>query len=103
MRFLVEVRIPVEVGNAGLKDGSFIKQIQQYFADVKPEAAYFTVSCGQRTVYLVVDMASADKMVSIGEPLWIDWKADVTYRPVMLLDDLKKAMPDLKKIFKARK
>ncbi|MFQ6032598.1 MAG: hypothetical protein ACE5K2_06725 [Candidatus Zixiibacteriota bacterium] len=103
MRFLVEVRIPVKVGNARLKDGSLLKQIENYLNDVKPEAVYFTLANGQRTIYLVLDLESADKMPEIGEPLWLDWKADIHLTPVMNAEDFKKAGASIQKVLEARK
>lgn len=101
MRFLVEVRIPIEAGNAGLKDGTLLQQLQNYLHEVKPEAVYFTVH-GQRTVYLVVNIESADKMPEIAEPLWLDWKADVYVTPVMGAEDFEKAGAGIQRVLQAR-
>jgi hypothetical protein len=37
----MKVSIPVDVGNAKIKDGSLPKTIQSILAEQKPEAAYF--------------------------------------------------------------
>lgn len=103
MKFLVEVRIPTEVGNAGLLDGSFLRQQQKYLEDVKPEVVYFSAMHGQRTIYMVIDIQSADKLSQIAEPLWLDWKADVRFTPVMTGEDFEKAAPALQKVVEARK
>ena len=53
MRFLVKAEIPIEAGNAMIRDPHFPKQIEEILADIKPEAVYFTLDGGQRTIYLV--------------------------------------------------
>jgi len=42
MRMMLKVSIPVDTGNAAIRDGSIVKKIQTILADLKPEAAYFT-------------------------------------------------------------
>ena len=49
MRFLVKVNMPVEAGNRLAKAGNLGTTIQSILADLKPEAAYFTDTNGQRT------------------------------------------------------
>ncbi len=50
MKFLIKAMIPVEMGNKLIKDGSLFTRMNEYFARVKPEALYFTITGGQRTV-----------------------------------------------------
>jgi hypothetical protein len=69
---------------------------------VKPEAVYFTVRDGQRTMILVVNIPSEDKMVAITEPLWLDWNASVTCTPAMSLADLQKSGKDMERLAKER-
>ena len=47
MRMMLKVRIPVEAGNAGFKDGSLGKTIQETMEVLKPESAYFFAEDGQ--------------------------------------------------------
>ena len=47
MRMMLKVSIPVEAGNAGFKDGSLGKGIQEAMETLKPEAAYFFAENGQ--------------------------------------------------------
>lgn len=68
-----------------------LPKMQKYMNDVKPEAVYFAVAGGQRTVYLVVNLESEDKLPEIVEPLWLDWEADVSFLPVMTPEGLEKA------------
>ena len=103
MRCLVQVQIPVEVGNAGLLDGSLLPKIQRYLSDVKPEAVYFSPASGQRTIYIFLNIESSDKLVDIAEPLWLDLQADVDVIPVMNADDFQKAAAGIQRVVQARK
>ena len=38
-------------------------------ADIKPEAAYFAIDGGQRTIYFVVTVENAEDIPGIAEPL----------------------------------
>jgi hypothetical protein len=40
MRFMLTFRIPMEQGNAAVKDGSIAQTIQSILEELKPEAAY---------------------------------------------------------------
>jgi hypothetical protein len=77
-------------------------KIKKYVDAVKPEAVYFTVRDGQRTMFAVVNVPSEDKMVAMMEPLWLDWDADVTCTPAMSLADLEKSGKDFEKLAKER-
>lgn len=103
MRCIVEGVIPAEAGNRGIMDGSLPSKIKRYLDAVKPEAVYFTVRNGQRTIVAVVNFPSEDKMVAFNEPLWLDWGASVTVTPAMSLADLEKAGKDMEKLAKERK
>jgi hypothetical protein len=91
MRFLVKATIPLEAGNDMVRDPEFQSRMAEVMGDLKPEAAYFTIGDGQRTMYLIVNMNDASEMVRIAEPLWLAFEADVDVVPVMLQEDLQKA------------
>jgi hypothetical protein len=93
MRFIMKIRFPVDAGNAALKDPEFGKKMQEYLADVKAEAAYFTTVDGQRGGYIVLDLADASQIPAIAEPLFQWLSADVEILPVMTPEDLGKASP----------
>jgi hypothetical protein len=98
MRFIIEATLPVEVGNEAIRDGSLLQKVNEYIGTVKPEAVYFGVANGQRTMFVIVDLPSSEKLVSVTEPLWLLLEADVTYIPVMNADDFAKARPDLERL-----
>ncbi len=93
MRFMIKFKIPVESGNAMLRDPEFGQKMTTLLADMKAEASYFTLGDGQRTGYIVVNIEDASQLPAFGEPLWFWLKADVEMFPVMAPQDLQKAGP----------
>ncbi len=89
MRVLMKVSIPVEAGNAGIKDGSLPKTIMEFTEQVKPEAAYFTPLGGTRTALFVFDMADPSEIPPTVEPFFLKFNAAVDIVPVMDAADLK--------------
>ncbi len=97
MRFLVIAHMSTEAGNKAVKDPNMAKNLEDYVNSVKAEAAYFTEVNGERSMFFVVDMQSADMMVAISEPLYQTFNARVEVKPVMTLEDVKKGMQTLAK------
>ena len=95
MRFVVRARITTEAGNKMLNDPRFIQKIEEYITKTKAEGAYFFESGGDRTMTFIIEIQSADQIPSIAEPLFQDLGANVEFHPVMLLDDLKKAIQNV--------
>jgi hypothetical protein len=88
MRMQLKVSIPVEKGNAAIKDGSLPKTIEETLAKLKAEAAYFTVQDGVRTGFIYFDMTNQSDMVAAGEPLFMGLDAEIDLTPAMTPDDL---------------
>ena len=101
MRFLVKATIPVKAGNELVQDEDFQGRMDRILGAIKPEAAYFGVNGGQRTVFLAVEMTDASQIPTIVEPLWLNLKADIEITPVMSKADMTKAAPAIKKAAKA--
>ncbi len=95
MRFMITCRIPMEEGNAAIKDGSLPQTMQSIMEDLKPEAAYFGDMEGARGGYFVVNMDDASQIPAISEPLFLGLGAPVQIHPVMTPEDLQKAGPSL--------
>ena len=102
MRCMIECWIPAETGNCAVLDGTLPAKMKKYLESVKPEAVYFTIKDGQRTMYAVINIPSEDRMVAMMEPLWLDWDASVTCTPAMSLADLVKSGKDMEKLAKDR-
>jgi hypothetical protein len=100
MRFLLKVNIPVESGNAAAKAGKLGTTIQSILSELKPEAAYFTDSDGQRTGFIVFEMQDASQIPAIAEPWFLAFNASIELHPVMLPADLAKAGGAIEKAVK---
>jgi hypothetical protein len=92
MRMMLRWTVPVEKGNAMVKDGSMGTMIESVIARTKPEAAYFFPHEGKRAGQLFFDMKDPADIAGIAEMLFSIGNADVEFAPVMNGDDLKKAL-----------
>jgi hypothetical protein len=95
MRCLMRVSIPVEGGNAAIRNGSLSKSIQSILADLKPEAAYFCDWAGVRTGFIVFDMQDVSQIPAVAEPWFLAFNAAVEIHPAMTPADLAKAGPGI--------
>lgn len=95
MKYLIRVRFPVEAGNKALQDPKFGDKLQSILKEIKAETTYFTPIEGQRGIFIVTNFDDASKIATISEKFWYFGKADVEFLPVMLLEDLKKAVPEI--------
>lgn len=100
MRFLLKVNIPVEAGNAAAKAGKLGATIESILAELKPEAAYFTDTNGERTGLIFFDMQDVSQIPAIAEPWFLAFNAAVEIHPVMRPEDLAKAAGAIKKAVK---
>jgi hypothetical protein len=100
MRVLLKVTMPVEKGNAGIKDGSLGKTIQSILADLEPEAAYFAAEDGKRAAFIVFEMQDPSQIPAVAEPWFLAFNASVEVRPVMNAEDLAKAEGDMERAAK---
>jgi len=97
MRTLVKVTIPVEAGNAAIKDDRLGKIMQTTMETLKPEAAYFFGYHGRRSAWFVFDLKSSADIPSIAEPFFLGFNADVEFFPVMNAEDLKAGLGKITK------
>jgi hypothetical protein len=95
MRVMMKVILPVEEANRYAKSKKLAGTIQAILAEQKPEAVYFTASCGRRTAYIFLDMKNSSDMARLAEPWFLAFNAAVDIRPVMAPEDLAKAAPDI--------
>jgi Domain of unknown function (DUF3303) len=97
MRMMMRVTIPVERGNAALRDGSLPKIVQSALEELEPEAAYFTtMSGGLRGGFMVFDLKDASDLPRIAEPFFQGLNAAIEFSPVMNANDLKAGVSKLK-------
>jgi len=95
MRFLVKATIPVKAGNELVGDPQFGKRMESILSDIKPEAVYFAIEGGQRTIYLITNVKEASQTPAIAEPLWLSLKANVEFIPLMDQADMDRALPSI--------
>jgi hypothetical protein len=89
MRMMMRVSIPVEQGNAAIKDGSLANAFQLFMDSAKPEAAYFVADRGKRTAYFFFDLKQPSDIPSIAEPFFAKLHAAIYVTPAMNPDDVK--------------
>jgi hypothetical protein len=101
MRMLMKVTIPVESGNAAIRNGTLGKTIQRILDDLKPEAAYFAEDEGKRTGYIFFDMKESSQLPAAAEPWFLAFNATLTVRPAMNVQDLTAAGPGMQRAVEA--
>lgn len=89
MRMLLKVSIPVADGNRTIRDGSLPAIMEKAIAQLRPEAAYFTVENGNRTAFIFFDLHDVTIIPSIAEPLFMGFNAQIDLTPVMNADDMR--------------
>ncbi|MGA3108374.1 MAG: hypothetical protein ABSD99_02810 [Candidatus Bathyarchaeia archaeon] len=92
MKFLIRLHMPTESGNRMLQDPNFPKKLEGVLNQIKPEAVYFAPIEGERGIYMVVNIPSADMIAGIGEPLWMTFNCKLDFTPLMELSDLQKGL-----------
>ncbi len=100
MRMLMIASMPIEKGNAVMKDGSFGKIMHSILEEQKPESVYFSTRDGQRTAYLVMNINDASEIPKIAEPWFLAFNASIDIQPVMVPQDLAKATPAIEEAVK---
>jgi hypothetical protein len=86
---MMKVTIPVEPGNAAIKNGTLAQIVGGVLEQVNAEAAYFGATDGVRSGYIVFDLKSPADIPSIAEPLFLGLNAGVEFMPVMDVADMK--------------
>jgi|MudIll2142460700_1097286.scaffolds.fasta_scaffold565189_1 hypothetical protein len=97
MRTILKIKMPVETGNAAIKNGSLQRGIGSLMETLKPEAAYFYPEDGKRTALFVFNMQDAAQMPVILEPLFEGLDAAISLTPVMNFEDLQKGLAEMVK------
>src|SRR5215218_3324137 len=88
MRFMLTFRVPMDEGNAGIKDGSLGQTLETIIDELKPEAAYFGPIEGARGGYLVVNFDDPSQLPAVAEPLFVGLGATIQIGPVFTPDEL---------------
>jgi hypothetical protein len=91
MRMMLTASIPHEPFNTLVREGKAGAIIGRILEELKPEAVYFMEQNGRRCGVLIINFSDTSKIPSFAEPFFLNFNADVRFRPVMLPDDLGKA------------
>lgn len=92
MRTLLKAVVDVEAGNKAVSDGTMGEILASVFEMVKPEASYFFPENGKRSAWIIFDLKDPSQIPLITEPLFLRFKADVSFTPVMNLEDLQRGL-----------
>ena len=95
MRTLAIISIDTAAGNPAIRNGELAKVIGETLERFKPEAAYFGLKDGKRTMFMVFDMQDASQMPPLAEPFFMGLDAEISLEPVMNADDLRKGLGGL--------
>jgi len=91
MRMLLHVTFPLEPFNTYVKDGTAGAKMKRILDEMKPEAAYFMDSNGQRSGMLFFHMDHTSQIPTYAEPWFLTFNAKCHFKPVMNPEDLGKA------------
>ena len=100
MRFMIKAELPVERANEVAVEGKMGETIQSILEDLEPEAAYFSLTNGDRTAYIFVDIKDASEIPAFAEPWFLAFDANLEIVPVMTPEDLGKAGPAIDRAVK---
>lgn len=100
MRIMLKATMPVDASNEAIRNGKLNKTLDQVIAELKPEAAYFLLEGGQRTVLMVINMAESSQIPRTVEPFFLTVNAKVQLIPCMNRDDLEKGLSGLQDMIK---
>jgi hypothetical protein len=95
MRMMMKVKMEAEAASRAIADGSMPKVMEQTFAQLQPEAAYFGPEGGMRTAFMVFDLKDPSQLPPLSEPLFRTLNAKVEMFPVMDREDLQKGLQQL--------
>src|SRR3954464_5763256 len=92
MRMMLKTQVPVEDGNEAIKNRYMQGIIEETMQRIQPQAIYFFIDDGMRSVIAVFDMKDSSDIPAVAEPIFMALNADVQFTPVMTLDDLKQGL-----------
>jgi len=92
MRMMLKIRMPTDLGNQAIKDGSLGKILEDTIGKLKAEAAYFIADDGMRCAMIFFDMKDSAEIPVVAEPLFAGLGAELELVPVMNADDLRKGL-----------
>jgi len=95
MRVLMTVRMDTEKANKAIADKSLAQKMQSVLDRIKPEAAYFGSTDGQRTAFIVFDLEDPTGIPAVAEPFFQHLGAKIDFMPVMDFKDVQAGLAKL--------
>jgi hypothetical protein len=89
MKMLLRVVMPIEPFNAMTKKGTVGKVLGKILEDLKPEAAYFTLTDGERTLLAVININKPGDYVKYAEPFFLQFDAECSFDIILTPEELK--------------
>ncbi|MDG0816502.1 hypothetical protein [Bdellovibrio svalbardensis] len=96
MHFLTKISIPNEAGNKFISSKDFNQKMDGLISNLKPEATYFCVENGVRTIFAFVNIENSYEIPAKAEPFWLAMSANVEFIPAMNAQDFSKAAAGIK-------
>ena len=91
MKMLLKVVFPNESFNSLVTNGTAGKNLEKIMGELKPEAAYFTLSEGKRCLLMVININKPGDYVNYAEPFFLQFNAGIKYDITMSPEELKAA------------
>lgn len=95
MRVMLRAHIDTPAGNEAIKSGALPTAMKKLMDNLKPEAAYFGLSEGVRTCWIVFDMQDSAKMPPLLEDLFMQLHAEIEVSPVMDAQGLEQGLKEM--------
>lgn len=89
MKMILTVTMPHEPFNELIKDGSVGKVLNEILGELKPDAAYFSLNEGKRSLFLVINVDKGADYVKYAEPFFLKFNADIKYDIVITPEEIK--------------
>jgi hypothetical protein len=98
---LMLAQISTESANEALKNDSLPQTLRAALDGINPEATYFFLLDGKRTMITVFDLKQASDLVSIAEPILMGGDVSLSIVPCMTREETRAAL-EAAKAAKAR-
>ncbi|MFJ3924841.1 hypothetical protein [Streptomyces sp. NPDC090022] len=92
MRVMLRAHIDTTAGNEALKSGSLQRTMEKLLKALQPEAAYFGLSEGVRSCWIVFDMDDSASLPPVLEGLFMELGAEIEVAPVMDREGLERGL-----------
>ncbi|MFJ6717791.1 MULTISPECIES: DUF3303 family protein [unclassified Streptomyces] len=92
MRVMLRAHMDTAATNESIKSGALPQAMRKLMETLKPESAYFGLSEGVRSCWIVFDMQDSSQLPAIGDDLFSQLGAEMEICPVMTAEDLTKGL-----------